>query len=114
MAKDKKNPLTLILIGCIAALIIMATIFSHIWTKKQVEEKYRQDFVQIDVRIDSLRQNELRLHRSLDSLKNVRDNLVIVRTVYKTVYDTVYLKAIPVQIVDGLNTIISTPIPSQK
>lgn len=105
-------------IGVIMVLLILIGIGTYFWGKssaeKKAKEKFTQDMMAIDVRIDSLREKEFRLQYSLDSLKNKRKELVTVRTVYKTVYETVYLKSVPAKVVDGLNSVIATPIPEQK
>lgn len=110
MTTEKRNPLTWLLVGAITLLVLFVGIFSHIWTKNRIEDKYAQERLAIDVRIDSLREEAYRLESSLDSITNVRTNLTTIRTVFKTVYDTVYIKTVPVKILDGLNFIIEQDI----
>ncbi len=110
MTTEKRNPLTWVLIGAITVLVLFVGIFSHIWTKRQIEDKYAQERLAIDVRIDSLREEAFRLESSLDSITNIRKNQTKIRTVFKTVYDTVYIKTVPVKILDGLNFLIDQEI----
>lgn len=115
MATDKKGSKAFwILIAIIMFVMLCIAVAAYLFGKHREKEKYTQERLHIDVRIDSLRDESLRLQYSLDSLKNERNKLAAVRTVFKTVYDTVYIKTVPAKVVDGLNSVINTPIPVQQ
>lgn len=115
MATDRQNRTILwtIIIVVLAVIIFVTNYASYLRGQRSIEDKYTQARFQSDARLDSLHCIELSLR---DSLKNVdvrRNELTIIRTVFKTVYDTIHIKTVPVQIVNGLNSIINTPIPKE-
>lgn len=114
MSANKKTPWALIALILISLIAIFIAIGSYLKGKHDAEEKYRQKTVEVDARMDSLRNIEYRLRNSLDSLQHERNELTVIRTVFKTVYDTVHIKTVPISIVNGLNTITQLPIPPEK
>lgn len=110
----KINPIAWVLIGLIMVVLIFTGIGSYLFGKKQAEDQYKREAVKSDKTLDSLYTVELRLRGSLDSLAKIRNEITRVRTVYKTYYDTVQVKIVTVEILDGLNKILNTPLPNEQ
>lgn len=110
----KMNPIAWVLIGLIMVVLIFTGIGSYLFGKKQAEDQYKREAVKADRTLDSLYTVELRLRGSLDSLSKIRADITRVRTVYKTYYDTVQVKIVTVEILDGLNKILNTPLPNEQ
>jgi flagellar basal body-associated protein FliL len=115
MARSKPtNPLAWILIGVFTVLFLVGAFLAYHWGKRNAEEELKSTAIQFDHKLDSLYEVEIRLRGSLDSLKSKRNEATRIRTVYKTVYDTIQVKIVTVEIIDGLNSILSVPIPAKE
>lgn len=108
------NPLAWILIAVLTVLFIAVGIGAYVWGKRNAEEELKSTAIQFDHKLDSLYEVEIRLRGSLDSLTSKRNEATRIRTVYKTVYDTIQVKIVTVEIIDGLNSILSVPIPAKE
>lgn len=113
MSTKSRNVLVTVIIIIIAIVIAALSIGSYLWGKRSTEDKYKKQTLEIDVRMDSLLRREIALQDSLNLLRKQRNQITVVRTVFKTVYDTVQIKTVPTQVVDGLNFVVTHPIPPQ-
>lgn len=114
MSTSKKTPWALIAIIIVGVLAICLAVGSYFKGKKDAQELYMKQAVEVDARMDSLRHIEFRLRDSLLTIQRQRNEITVIRTVFKTVYDTVQIKTAPVSIVSGLNNVANLPIPPEK